>query len=63
MPTYDAGTAAIKIKPSFDGFVKKVKAELEAMHFDVDVAMGLDTAAARAELAEFHRVARENVTM
>ncbi|MGW3542042.1 hypothetical protein ACWDNI_16065 [Nocardia niigatensis] len=63
MPTFDAGTAAIRIKPSFRGFVKDTKSELERMDFKLDVRIGIDTAAARTELEEFQRVARENVSM
>lgn len=63
MPTYDAGTAAIKIKPSFKNFVRDAKAELETMDFKVDVTMGIDTAAARAEVEEFRRAASENASM
>lgn len=62
MPQFDAGTAALRIKPSFRGFVEETRSKLQEMDFSVDVRMGIDTATARTELEEFRRVARENVT-
>lgn len=63
IPSYDAGTAAIRIKPSFRGFVEDAKAQLERMDFKVDVTMGLDTAAARTELDAFRTEANRNASM
>ncbi|WP_405490487.1 hypothetical protein [Nocardia sp. NBC_00511] len=63
MPTYDAGTAAIKIKPNFTNFVRDAETELKSMDFKVDVTMGLDTAAARTELDAFRAEANRNASM
>jgi SLT domain-containing protein/predicted transcriptional regulator len=50
MPSYSAGEASIKIKPSFKNFVRDAETELKSMNFRVDVTMGLNTQAARAEI-------------
>lgn len=61
--THDAGTAAIRIKPSFKDFVKDTEAALKSMDFKVDVTMGLDTGAARTELDAFRAEANRNASM
>ncbi|MEU2013112.1 transglycosylase SLT domain-containing protein [Nocardia sp. NPDC019302] len=62
MPQYDAGTAAIKVKPSFRGFVQEVRTELERYDFSLDVSIGADTRVAAAEIENLQRIARENQT-
>ncbi|MGW4719796.1 transglycosylase SLT domain-containing protein [Nocardia sp. NPDC004260] len=62
MPQYDAGTAAIKVKPSFRGFVEEVRTELSRYDFNLDVHIGADTRVAAAEIENLQRVARENQT-
>lgn len=61
MPQYDAGTAAIKIKPSFKDFVKDAEAELKTMNFSVDVRLGIDTTDATAEMERFRAAAGRQV--
>lgn len=62
MPTYDAGSAAIKIKPSFKDFVKDTESELKAMRFSVDVTVGADTRRAAEDIELLRRAASENTT-
>ncbi|WP_054814887.1 transglycosylase SLT domain-containing protein [Nocardia arizonensis] len=62
MPQYDAGTAGIKIKPSFRDFVRETETELKRYDFSMDVRVGADTATARAEIEQLQRIARENQT-
>lgn len=62
MPTYDAGTAALRIKPSFTGFVAAVEAELSRYDFDLDIRVGADTSTAASEIANLQRAARESQT-
>lgn len=62
MPQYDAGTAAIKVKPNLTGFATEVENRLRTMDFHVDVNLGIDTRVAAAEMAAFRRAAGDNVT-
>jgi hypothetical protein len=63
MPQYDAGSAAIKVTPSFRDFTKEVRAELSRYDFHLDINIGADTRVAAAEIELLRRAARENVTM
>lgn len=62
MPQYDAGTAAIKIKPSFRGFPTEVETELRRYDFHLDINIGADTRVAAAEIANLRRAAGESTT-
>lgn len=52
MPNYDAGTASIKVKPSFKTFITEARSELRQMDLSVDARVGADTTAARADFEE-----------
>lgn len=52
MPNYDAGTASIKVKPSFKGFLTEARSELRSMDLEVSARVAADTGSAKAELAE-----------
>ncbi|WP_425296656.1 hypothetical protein, partial [Nocardia abscessus] len=62
MPQYDAGTAAIRVKPNLSGFATEVETRLRQMDFGVDVNLGIDTRVAAAEMEVFRRAAADNVT-
>lgn len=62
MPDFSAGTASIKVKPSFLGFVTEVRTELERYDFHLDINIGADTRVAAAEIENLRRAARENAT-
>lgn len=62
MPQYDAGSAGIRIKPNFGGFVTEVETELRRHDFNLDIRVGADTAPAAAEIANLQRAARETQT-
>ncbi|WP_063012245.1 transglycosylase SLT domain-containing protein [Nocardia nova] len=63
MPQYDAGTAAIRVRPSFKNFVNDAKAELAAMGLDAGVRLKADTDEARADVEGFRATAAEDVTV
>jgi hypothetical protein len=50
MPDFSAGSASIKLSPSFIGFVDKARTELKAMDLSVDARIGADTAEATADM-------------
>ncbi|MET8648408.1 hypothetical protein [Nocardia aurea] len=62
LPQFDAGTAGIKVKPHFTGFVTEVEAELQRYDFDLDIRIGADTRVAASEIANLQRAARETQT-
>src|SRR5690349_14698963 len=63
MPTYDAGTAAIRVRPSFKNFVNEAKAELESMGLEANVRFDADTKAAEAEVEGFRAEAERAVNV
>ncbi|AHH20859.1 putative bacteriophage protein [Nocardia nova SH22a] len=63
MPTYDAGTAAIRVRPSFKDFVNQAKAELKAMGLEASVRLDADTAAAQLEVQGFRAEAERQVNV
>lgn len=62
MPQYDAGSAAIKVKPNLRGFVTELETELRRINANFDVNVGADTRVAAAEIENLRRLARENAT-
>ncbi|WP_433626076.1 transglycosylase SLT domain-containing protein [Nocardia sp. CA-120079] len=62
MPQFDAGTAAIRVKPSFLGFPTAVETELRRYDFHLDINIGADTRVAAAEIEALRAAARENAT-
>jgi hypothetical protein len=63
MPTYDAGTAAIRVRPSFKNFVNEAKAELESMGLEANVRFDADTKAAEAEVEGFRAEAERGINV
>ncbi|MGV9331053.1 transglycosylase SLT domain-containing protein [Nocardia sp. NPDC003726] len=59
---YSAGTASIKVRPSFRGFVEETRTELSRYDFNLDIHIGADTRVAAAEIENLQRIARENQT-
>ncbi|MEV6255588.1 transglycosylase SLT domain-containing protein [Nocardia sp. NPDC051911] len=62
MAQYDAGTASIKVKPSFRDFVTETETQLQRYNFNLDIQIGADTRVAAAEIENLQRIARENQT-
>ena len=63
MPQYDAGTAAVRVRPSFRGFRTEAERELRAMDLNVDARIDLDTGQADTEMAAFREAARRGVSI
>jgi hypothetical protein len=63
LPNYDAGTASIKVKPSFKTFISEARAELRSMDLSVDARVGANTEAAKAEFAALRAEAGRDVAI
>lgn len=62
MPQYDAGSAAIRIKPSFEGFKIEAENELKAMALDASVKIDADTATAAADIEALREAAGKAIS-
>lgn len=62
MPQYDAGTAAIRMKPSFDGFKIDAENKLKAMSLSVGVRVDADTAGASADIEAMREAASRAIS-
>lgn len=63
MPQYDAGTAAVRVRPSFRGFRTEAERELRAMDLNVDARIDLDTGQATAKVEGFREAAGQGVSI
>ncbi|WP_030515505.1 transglycosylase SLT domain-containing protein [Nocardia sp. NRRL WC-3656] len=57
---FSAGTASVDITVNFDGFVKKLRAELERVDASIGVDVFADTTRAREDIAELRQLAEDD---